>query len=136
MAALRFKPVQRFILVKKKKKVLGSKGHFKWFKSYLFHHNQCVKIDEVESSMETITCGVPQGPTLGPLLFLLYINDLPNPSEKLSFRIFADDTNIFFTSNNTKEVEFTMNELTLVLKYCTINNLSENLTVHTFLLAY
>ena len=50
-------------------------------------------IDEIKSSMETITSGIPQGSTLGPLFFLLYFNDLPNPSEKLSFRIFADDTN-------------------------------------------
>ena len=70
---------------------------FKWFQSYLCNRTQFVKIDEIESSMETITCGVPQGSTLGPLLFLLYINDLPNSSEKLAFRIFADETNIFFT---------------------------------------
>ena len=56
-------------------------------------------------------------PTLGPLLFLLYINDLQNSSEKLSFRIFGDDTNIFIANNNAKEVEFTINEeLKLVLK--------------------
>ena len=78
------------------------------FKSYLCNRTQYVKIDEVESSMETIKCGVPQGSTLGPLLFLLfYINDLPISSEKLCFRIFVDDTNIFFTSDNAKEVEFT-----------------------------
>ena len=78
---------------------------FKWFKSYLRNRTQFVKIDEIESSMETITCGG----SLGPLLFLLYIIDLPNSSEKLSFRIFADDTNIFFTGSNPKEIEFTMN---------------------------
>ena len=65
----------------------------KWFKSYLCNRTQFVKIDEIKSSMETITSGIPQGSTLGPLFFLLYFNDLPNPSEKLSFRIFADDTN-------------------------------------------
>ena len=64
-----------------------------------------------------ITCGVPQSSTLGPLLFLLYINDLPNSSEKFCFRIFADDTNIFFSGSNPNEVEFTMNgEIKLVLK--------------------
>ena len=46
-----------------------------------------------------------QGSTLGPLFFLVYINDLPDFSERLSLRIFADDTNIFFTSNNAKEVK-------------------------------
>jgi len=53
-------------------------------------------IGSIQSNPKTITCGIPQGSTLGPLLFLLYINDLPNCSKKLSFRIFADDTNMFF----------------------------------------
>ena len=108
---------------------------FKWFQSYLCNRTQFVKIDEIESSMETITCGVPQGSTLGPLLFLLYINDLPNSSEKLSFRIFADDTNIFFTGSNPNEVEFTMNEeIKLVLKYCAINKLSVNFKKTNYML--
>ena len=85
--------------------------------------------------MKTITCGVPQGSTLGPLLFLLYINDLPNFSEKLSFRIFADDTNIFFTGSNPNEVEFTMNEeIKLVLKYCAIYKLSVNFKKTNYML--
>ena len=89
---------------------------------------QYVKIGDVESSMATITCVVPQGSTLGRLLFLLYINDMPNCSDKLSFRIFADDTNLFFASKNLKELESVMNnELKLVLRSCTINKLSVNL---------
>ena len=53
--------------------------------------------------------------------FQLYINDLPNFSEKLSFRIFADDTKILFTSSNPNELNFTMNEeIELVLKYMSI----------------
>ena len=108
---------------------------FKWFKSYLCNCTQFVKIDEIESSMETITCGVSQGSTLRPLLFLLYINDLPNSSEKLSFRIFADDTNIFFTGSNPNEVEFPMNEeIKLVLKYCSINKLSVNFKKTNYML--
>ena len=47
---------------------------------------------------------------MGPLLFLLYINDLPNCSSKLSFRNFADDTNMFYTSNNLHNLESVMNE--------------------------
>ena len=84
---------------------------------------------------KTITCGVSQGSTLGSLLFLLYINDLPNSSEKLSFRIFADDTNIFFTGSNPNEVEFPMNEeIKLVLKYCSINKLSVNFKKTNYML--
>ena len=83
--------------------------------------------------METITCGVPQGSELRPLLVLFYINDLPNSSEKLSFRIFADDTNI--TCSNPNEVEFPMNEeIKLVLKYCPINKLSVNFKKTNYML--
>jgi hypothetical protein len=60
--------------------------------------------------MLRMTYGVPQGSTLGPLLFLLYINDMPNCSKKLSFRIFADDTNVFYSCKSVGEIEIVMNE--------------------------
>ena len=64
---------------------------------------------------------------MGPLLFLLYINDSPKCSSKLSFRIFADDTNKFYTSNNLHNLESVMNEeFKSVVKYRAINRLSIN----------
>jgi len=82
----------------------------------------------VESSKLTITCGIPQGSSLGPLLFLLYIHDIPNGSNKLSFRILADDTNIFASSSNAMELPNLINqELSKVKEWCDLKELSINL---------
>ena len=98
-----------------------------WFTSFLKDRQQYVSIGDIESSMHLVICGIPQGSALGPLLFLLYINDISNSSDKLSFRIFADDTNIFASSHNAKELENTMNmELTHVKRWCDINKLFIN----------
>ena len=75
-----------------------------WFESYLTDRKQYVFYNGTSSDIATISCGVPQGSVLGPLLFLIYINDLPNISDKLSFFLFADDTNIYYESNDLIEL--------------------------------
>ena len=78
-------------------------------------------MDGTESSRQTMVCGIPQGSSLGLLLFLIYINDIPNCSEKLSYRIFADDTNIFASSSNATELKSLINqELLKVKQWCEI----------------
>ena len=79
------------------------------------------------SSKQTMTCGIPQGSSLGPVLFLIYINDLPNCSNALTFRIFADDTNVFASARDLKVLEKTVNsELKKVKIWCDVNRLSIN----------
>ena len=84
----------------------GVRGNIlKWFHSYLCERKQYVFFNGVSSDVLGISRGVPQGSVLGPLLFLLYINDLPNISEKLSFFLFADDTNLYYESDDLLEFE-------------------------------
>ena len=68
------------------------------FTNYLNNRTKYVEIVNFKSYHRHIKLGVPQGSTLGPLLFFLYIDDCLNLSTKLNFRLFADETNIFFFS--------------------------------------
>ena len=85
--------------------------------------------------MQTMTCGIPHGSTLGPLLFLIYINYLPSCSDKLSFKIVADDTNVFASASNLKTLEALMNsELEKVKERCDVNKLSINTSKTNFMI--
>jgi len=66
-----------------------------WFKSYLQNRSQFVAYNGHNSVELTITCGVPKGSILGPLLFLIYINNIANISDIIQLISFADDTNLF-----------------------------------------
>ena len=100
-----------------------------WFKSYLCNRKQYVYLNGESSSLKSLTCGVPQGSVLGPLLFLLYINDLPNISNQLNFYLFADDTNLYFENTSLKTLEKIVNrELKKLYNWLSINRLSLNVS--------
>ena len=79
-----------------------------WFQSYLSNRTQRCNVNGRLSTPRTITCGVPQGSILGPLLFLMYINDLPNCLWEASPRMFADDTNITLTAKTLTELKLAL----------------------------
>ena len=84
-----------------------------WFSSYLHKRVQTTQISSFISEKENTLCGVRQGSVLGPLLFLLYINDIYNASDKLKFYLFADDTNFLYSDKNLKSLEIAVNAVLL-----------------------
>ena len=114
----------------------GIRGQaFDWFSSYLHNHQQLVNYCGCESNLKNIKCGVPQGSILGPLLFLLYINDLPQVSEYFMPILFADDTNLFATGYNLNDIVSEINkEIANIYAWVKANKLSLNIDKTNFML--
>ena len=93
-----------------------------WLKSFLESRKQYVILPGHSSSVRAVTCGVPQGSTLGPLLFLLYINDLQSVFSKSIAHHFADDTNLLFPAKKLGTIESVINhELKLLVQWLQSN---------------
>ena len=90
-----FDTVDHSILLKKLKRFGVTDKNLAWFQSYLSNRKQYIEIGEnSKTDPKYVTCGVPQGSILGPLLFLVYVNGLPNAPRLLDPIMFADDTNL------------------------------------------
>ena len=106
-----------------------------WFRSYLFQRKQFVAFNISTSNESTIECGVPQGSILGPLFFLLHINDMVNTSAVLFSLLFADDTNVFVTGKNLSNLVESMNtELKKLIEWMHVNELSLNIKKTKYML--
>ena len=89
---------------------------------------QMMSLASVNSDIQTVCCGVPQGSVLGPLLFLICINDFHNCSELLDFHLFADDASLFFKHKDINILESEINsELANVHNWLSANQLSLNI---------
>ena len=106
-----------------------------WLISYLSNRTQFVKIQDSSSHLSNITCEVPQGSILGPLLFTVYTNNIINTSTLATFILFADDTNIFFKDKCQKTLYDTINdELDKIENWFKLKKLSRNIKKTNYIL--
>ena len=106
-----FDSINHEILIDKMRNLFGIIGiQLKWFESYLNNRVQQYMINGKLSSQKTITCGVPQGSILGPLLFLLYVNDMPESLNYSTPSLYADDTEIYTSSNDCGDLVHKIND--------------------------
>ncbi len=98
-----------------------------WFKSYLENRKHCVHYNNINSKMVDVNCGVPQGSVLGPLLFSIYINDLPSSLNLLKAILFSDDATVYASSKSINELSNVVNqELETLGAWFRANKLSLN----------
>ena len=108
-----------------------------WFKSYLSHRQQYTDFKNTTSSYCNISYGVPQGSILGPLLFLIYVNDLTNASKKFDYLLYADDTTLFITGNNITEIKNVANEeMVHIANWFKSNKLTLNINKTFFMVSH
>ncbi len=124
-----FDTIDHNILLKK----LGHYGirgvSHEWFKSYLQNRQQYVNYKTFNSVSLNVDCGVPQGSVLGPLLFILYTNDLPNCLSKTKGILFADDTTIYVSGHSKKSMFDDMrSDLEELIEWFRANKLSLNIS--------
>ena len=100
-----FDSVDHLLLLKKLRHYKLSAKAVNWVSSYLLNRKHKVVINNTDSATENIICGVPQGSILGPLLFLLFINDLPLYTYNVSTDLYADDTTLFQIEESQVSIE-------------------------------
>ena len=110
-------------------------GEHKWFKSYLTSRKHCCILEGERSSMEEVTCGISQGSCLGPLLFLIYINNLPLALANCGTSIFADDSGIMAASKTVNEIQSLLQEdIDFLVVWMNANKLTLNLLKTEFMI--
>ena len=99
-----------------------------WFRSYLSDRTQMINVNNTSSDLQKITCGVPQGSILGPLLFLCYVNDMSmNISDECKLMLYADDSAILYSHTDPRVISETLGQ---ELESCSKWLVDNKLTLH------
>ena len=129
-----FDTVDHTILLRKLKSVGLDDNSLSWFHSYLTSRRQITSINDKLSTSLPVTVGVPQGSILGPLLFIIYVNDMPNVIKHCKIILYADDT-LYYSSTSANDINKYVNEdLNLISQWLADNLLTLNCTKSKFLL--
>jgi len=104
-----FDTINHSLLIQKLKNCGVSGSCLKWFISYLSNRSQCVNIACTLSDYKDVSIGIPQGTILGPLLFIIFVNSLPNIVDCKTV-MYADDTTLLFNSNDVSKLQSDMND--------------------------
>ena len=124
-----FDTVNHEILLEKLKYYGIKETSYNWFKSYLCERLQYTQIKDNELSLKAVSHGVPQGSVLGPLLFILFINDMHTSVKHSKVHHYADGTNLLLTSNSLKKINRQINhDLSLITHWLRANKISLNTT--------
>ena len=123
-----FDTVSHDILCKKLYKFGLHNNIVAWLENYLTNRKQRCKVNGITSNYQDITCGVPQGSILGPMLFLLYINDINGTLSLCKSRLYADDTVVYAThSNEAIAHDWLHKDLQVLMNWFSMNRLTINL---------
>ena len=122
-----FDTVNLSILIKKLEKAGIRDNMLRWCKNYLANRSQCTLANDVKSKLLPVTCGVPQGSVLGPLFFLVYVNDIEDALDTCGLKLYADDTVIYQSGVSkeeaTNKLQYSLNIFT---EWCSVNALTIN----------